>query len=250
MTRDRELGDEPAPAWRDAGPDVLSPIDEAAPVSGHRPAPEAGGSPTEAPEHDWSAASPTIFPALRPPGAHGTSMAEHDASELAREGLKTHATPLVDSGPVDLVVAYVMRTPAFDVLVNADHLLSWGVEPDRLRATAMGNLAAWSASAPWTDELSGHRRVLSSDTGQGADAARILLPEVRQHLATELGTDARVLVAIPDQDLLVAGSVHREDPEFASLFCGFCAELSAESDDPVDQRVFELVDGELVPYAG
>ncbi len=46
----------------------------------------------------------------------------------------------------------------------------------------MRNLAAWSATAPWTDEVSGERRLISSDTGNGWDAARILLPEVVAHL--------------------------------------------------------------------
>ena len=35
----REFGDEPAPAFRDAAPDLLAPIDESAPVSGHVPPP-------------------------------------------------------------------------------------------------------------------------------------------------------------------------------------------------------------------
>ena len=51
----------------------------------------------------------------------------------------------------------------------------------------MRNLAAWSASAPWTDEVSGERRLISSDTGNGWDAVRILLPEVTAHLTSELG---------------------------------------------------------------
>ena len=38
---DRDFGDEPAPAFRDAPPDYLAPIDDSAPVSGHVPAPAA-----------------------------------------------------------------------------------------------------------------------------------------------------------------------------------------------------------------
>src|SRR3712207_8474931 len=56
-----------------------------------------------------------------------------------------------------------------------------------LQQAALRNLARWSATAPWTDEVSGDRRLLSSDTGDGWDAARILLPEVREHLQRELG---------------------------------------------------------------
>ena len=40
----------------------------------------------------------------------------------------------------------------------------------------MRNLAAWAADAPWTNEVSGERRLISSDTGDGLDAVRILRP--------------------------------------------------------------------------
>jgi hypothetical protein len=249
MSWDRDLGDEPAPAWRDQAPDILSPIDETAPVSGHHPPPPATAVPwSEAPEHEWSAASSRILPLLRAPGTAGTPLAELDQASLANEGLKHHALPVVDPGPADLEVAYVMRVSTFDVLVNADHLLGWGIEPAVLRAAAMENLGLWSAIAPWTDELSGDRRLLSSDTGEGGDAARILLPEVRRRLVEELGTDARVLVGMPDRDLLMAGALRSDDAEFGTLFADFVREHCAGADQPIDQRVFELVAGELIPF--
>ena len=34
----RDMGDEPPSSLRDAAPDILSPIDDSAPVSGHNPA--------------------------------------------------------------------------------------------------------------------------------------------------------------------------------------------------------------------
>ena len=235
-------------ALRDHAPDILSPIDESAPVSGHRP-PSEGIRWAEAPEHDWAAAASRIMPVLRPIGASGTALSTLDQEALAREALKSHASPLVDPGPVDLSIAYAMRAESFDVLVNADHLLAWGIEPAVLRAAALENLGLWSASAPWDDELSGERRLLSSETGEGSDAARILLPEVRQHLADELGSTGRVLIGLPDRQLLVAGSLRPGDEEFATLFATFVAEHSEDADEPIDRRVFELVDGDLRPYA-
>ena len=41
---ERDLGDEPPTAIRDAPPDYLGPIDASAPVSGHTPPPEATSS--------------------------------------------------------------------------------------------------------------------------------------------------------------------------------------------------------------
>jgi hypothetical protein len=242
--------DEPEGALRDAPPDVLSPIDENAPVSGHYAPPASDGSPAAAPEHDWTSAADHVYPVLRPSGTHGTMLAQVDEAQLAQEGLKKHALPLIDPGPADLAVAYVLREAAYDVLVNADHLLAWGVGADQLRDTAMANLAAWSERAPWTDELAGQRRLLSSDTGEGSDAARILLEDVRHHLAGECGGPGRVLVALPDRDLLIAGSLNPGDGEFAGQFAAFVADLADDAHEPIDNGVFELVGDqhELVRY--
>jgi hypothetical protein len=236
MAFDRDLGDEPPPAWRDAPPDVLTPIDEHAPVSGHVPASDAGASPALAVEHDWTAAAANVFPVLRPAGTHGTMLGDLDADALAAEGLKKHALPVIDAGPAGLAVAYALRSPAYDVLVNADHLLAWGVDAARLREQAMDNLRAWSATAPWSDELSGERRLISSDTTEGSDAARILLPEVRAHLAGECGGPA--------------GSLAPGDEAFAEQLAAFVAEVAEGAHEPIDRGLFELVGDELVRYAG
>ncbi|MBF8289579.1 MAG: hypothetical protein HW391_547 [Chloroflexi bacterium] len=247
MAWDPDLGDEPPSGWRDRAPDRLAPIDPDAPVSGHHP-PAPRGSVAAAPEQDWQTAAPIIMPVLRPESTSGTRLSELDPVQLASEGLKTHATPVVDAGPCGLPVGYLLRAGGFDVLVNADHLLAWGVPPDTLRAAAMANLAAWSATAPWTDEVSGHRRLISSATGDGGDAARVLLPDVRAYLVGELGSGARVLVGLPERDLLVAAALYAGDDEFAILFAEFVATQAAGADQPLDRRVHEMVGGELRPF--
>jgi len=244
----RERGDEPPPAYRDAAPDLFAPIDASAPVSGHVPAPERTSSPADSPEHDWSAASSIIYPAFRPIGTQGLRIDEIDPASLAAHTTTHHSQPLVDEGPCDLAVVYAMTASGFDVIVNADHLLSWGVAPSDVQDAALRNLVAWSASAPWTDEASGDRRLLSSDSGDGWDAVRILLPDVREYLARELGAAGRVLVGIPERHLLVAGTLRPDDEEFAALFADFIVEHSGGADEPIDRRVFEIVDGRLVEF--
>jgi hypothetical protein len=246
---ERDHGDEPPPLIRDAPPDYRAPIDERAPVSGHTPPPEhAGASVTEMPEHDWGHAEPLLFPTFRPVGTHGLRIDEINPEVLAEQGTKSHAQPLVDEGPVGLPVVYSLHAGSFDVIVNGDHLLSWAVDPSAIQDAAMRNLAAWSAMAPWTDEVSGDRRLLSSDSGEGWDAARILLPEVREHLTRELGATGRVLVGLPERHLLIAGTLRPGDEEFASLFADFVLEHSGGADEPIDRRVFELVGGRLVEF--
>jgi hypothetical protein len=245
MAWDSDIGDEPPGGLRDEAPDVLAPIDPDSPIGGHRTPPSGGPSILDSPEQDWTAASALVVPLLRPPGTHGTPLVDIHREELETEGRRAHALPVIDAGPEDLVIAYAIPAGGFDVLVNADHLIAWHIDGAELRATALANLQAWSRSAPWTDEVDGTRRLVSSESGDGSDAARILLPEVRSELANMLGTDARVIVAIPERHLLVAGALRAEDPEFAQLFADFVAAHADGSDEPIDERTFELIDGEL-----
>lgn len=251
MGRDyeRDLGDEPTSAIRDSAPDFLSPIDESSPVSGHTPAPEPTGSPADAPEQDWASARDLLYPAFRPIGIQGLQLDSVDRETLATHAAKSHAQPLIDRGPADIPIVYTIDAGAYDIVVNGDHLLSWGVEPSELRDAAMRNLAAWSAGAAWTDEVSGDRRLISSDTGHGWDAARILLPDVVAHLVAELGPFGRVLVGLPERHLLTAGSLRPGDADFAKLFAEFIVEQSGDADEPIDRRVFELVDGRLAEFS-
>jgi hypothetical protein len=251
MAWDPDLGDEPAGALRDRAPDILVPIDDGAPVSGHHPPPEGGTAVVAAaPEHDWAAARAILVPTLRPAASSGMRIADLDREQLATEGLKTHAMPIVDDGPSGLSIGYLLRIGTFDVHVNADHLLAWGITPEELRATAAANLARWSETAAWTDEVSGQRRLISSATGEGMDAARILLREVRSDLAAALGPGVRVLIGLPECDLLVAAALVDGDEEFAALFADFVRDQAAGADQPLDDRVHEIAGGELRPFAG
>jgi hypothetical protein len=244
----RDFGDEPPPLIRDAAPDVLAPIDASAPVSGHQPAPEATTSAVDSPEHDWELAKGLVQPAFRPVGTQGLALESIQRETLLTHASKSHAQPIVDQGPAGLPVVYVIPAAGFDVVVNGDHLLSWGIEPVELQDAAMRNLAAWSATAPWTDETSGDRRLMSSETGDGLDAARVLLPEVAAHLAQTLGP-GRILIGIPERHLLTAASLRPGDEEFAVMFGEFIVEHSGGADEPIDRRVFELVDGRIVEFA-
>jgi len=246
----RDLGDEPPGALRDAPPDILSPIDDTAPVSGHVPPPEKTGSPIDSPEHDWGIARERVRPAFRPVGTQGTAIETVDRDTLAQHAMQSHAQPLIDTGPAGLPVVYTLAAGGFDIVVNADHLLSWGIEPSQLQDAALRNLTAWAANAPWSEETSGDRRVISSDTGDGLDAARIMLPDTIAYLSRELGSNGRVLVGIPERHLLVAATLRPDDAGFAALFGEFVLEESGDADEPVDRRLFEIVDGRLVEFAG
>jgi hypothetical protein len=247
---ERDLGDTPPAAIRDTAPDYLSPIDASAPVSGHVAPAEPTTAVADSPEHDWQLARTLIYPAFRPIGTLGLPIEAVDRESLAAHATQSHAQPLLDEGVAGLPVVYTIAAGGFDIVVNGDHLVTWGVEPREIQDAAMRNLAAWSAAAPWSSEESGSRHLVSSQTGEGFDAVRILLPDVIAHLVSVLGSFGRILIGIPERHLLIAGSMRSGDDEFAGLFANFVVEQSGGADEPIDRRVFELKDGQLIPFDG
>jgi hypothetical protein len=208
----------------------------------HEKAPRV--APSLAPEHDWAAASRLIRPALRPVGTSGT-----DGHELRLPSSNTApGKTVVKAGPAGLPIVYILPGLGFDVVVGVDHLLAWGVGPDQVHAAALANLGAWSGSASWVDEVNGHRKLVWSDWGQGMDAVRILLEDVRSRLVSDLAPATRILVGLPERDLLIAAGLADGDEEFIALFAEYVADRAEAADDPIDHRVFELVEGELVEF--
>ncbi len=201
-------------------------------------------APSLAPEHDWAAASRLVRPALRPVGTTGTDGRELRVPHSSAGPGKT----VVKAGPAGLPIVYILPGVGFDVVVGVDHLLAWGVGPDQVHAAALANLDAWSVSASWVDEANGQRKLVWSDWGEGMDAARILLEEVRSRLASDLAPARRILVGLPERDLLIAAGLADGDEDFASLFAHYVADRAQAADDPIDDRIFELVDGELVEF--
>jgi len=247
----QDLADESPGLPRTEAPRLLEPLDPDAPVSGHVPPPEPVVHGAEAPEHDWAAARTRVFPLLR---AAGTEGVDADAiSATFDKGVLANTIPIRRAGPAGLTVVYGIAADGFAILVNAEHLLSWGVAGAELDATARDNLTAWSADAEWSEEQEDSRRLLSSSTCDGYDASRVLLPEVRARIA-ELAAGSpdgtRVLVGVPDRDLLVAAPLVPGDEAFVAPFREFVAEQFEAGSMPISGDVLELREGELVAFDG
>jgi hypothetical protein len=188
--------------------------------------------PRPVPDLDWTAAARLVRPVLLP---RGSALVADPA-----------AARLVADGPAGLPVTYVVADPAVETPIALVHLTAWGVRPEDVQAVALENLASWDDRAGWVEENDGRRRMVWSDWGEGLDAARILLAPVRDRLAADLAPRGRVLVGLPERDLLIATGVARGDDEFEALFIDYVAGRSAAADRPIEAGVFELVDGELV----
>ena len=201
-------------------------------------------APSLTPEHHWPAALPLVRPALRPFGIAGTDGHEPRVPTSSSGPGKTVVRP----GPAGLPIVYVLPGDGFDVVVSVDHLLAWGVGPDQVHAAAMENLRSWSRAAGWTDEINGARKIVWSDGGGGMDAARILIDDVWTQLSLALAPARRILVGLPERDLLIAAGLADGDEEFVALFAEYIADRAGSADDPIDRRVFELIDGRLVEF--
>ena len=118
------------------------------PVSGHVPAPESTASAVDSPEHDWELARDLVRPAFRPVGTQGLADRGHRARRRW-PSTRCRATPSrsLDAGPAGLPVVYAIPAGGFDIVVNGDHLLSWGIEPVELQDAAMRNLARLGGDA-------------------------------------------------------------------------------------------------------
>ena len=71
------------------------------------------------------------------------------------------------------------------------------------------------------------------------------------YLATELGQGgAACSSASPSVTCSPPRACARTTPGFAAMFAEFVVEQSGGADEPIDRRVFEIVDGRLVEFSG
>ena len=119
--------------------------DRSAATRRHR---NARSSPVDSPEQDWASARRPDLSRL-PPGRDARSRDRDDRPRLARPRTGRSATPSRSSTSdrAELPVVYTIDAGAYDIVVNGDHLLAWGVEPSDIQDAAMGNLAALVGTA-------------------------------------------------------------------------------------------------------
>lgn len=143
-----------------------------------------GGSATR--ETAWADARDRLLPRLVPatfaPGGH---------TSLLRR-------PVVADVALALLVQHEDRAR----YVRADELARWGLGEDGVIDVAITNLAARSASARFARIDTDAGPLVVARTGDGLDAARLVLPGIHDVLAKELGSPLRV--GVPHRDTLIA----------------------------------------------
>jgi uncharacterized protein YtpQ (UPF0354 family) len=113
-----------------------------------------------------------------------------------------------------LVLCFAVDEPSRVAYVTQERLERWDMPLERIQGVALDNLSAKQeglemAVLPGED---GRPFALVLNSGDGYDATRLVLPQVRDAFAAELGEE--YLVGIPNRDFLIAFS--QRDPGMAA----------------------------------
>lgn len=117
------------------------------------------------------------------------------------------------AGP--LAVAIVIKEGPEQFFVHSEHLKEWNVRPEELFNTSIVNFN----SDPVEMEVTitdGKDRFIGLETRDGFDAARILLPKVREFAVSKLGE--KYFAGLPNRDFLILWSVDCS-PRFQEYAC-------------------------------
>lgn len=142
----------------------------------------------------WSEAKDSVLP--RPLGAQMIAGLP-ERSALSLQTLL--ADPLPKRAPQ---LGFVLRSERRAKYVQARELIAWDVTSAQLRAAAIENLAARSERAKLACTDTEHGPIVVARSGDGLDAARVVLPGLIDVLGPELGVP--FAVAIPHRDTLLA----------------------------------------------
>jgi hypothetical protein len=136
-----------------------------------------------APLH-WSDVQPRLRPQFMP------------AEYLDQARAPLLSFPLND----DVVIGVVVDQENTYAYVRAEDPELWGVAPETVYDVAIENLNRASAEVPMHSG-SGPDRFIAIETGDGYDAARLLVPGLRGFIAEHLGSP--YFAAIPNRDFLI-----------------------------------------------
>lgn len=156
-----------------------------------------------------------------------------EKSERVRADLVHEAfTPEVDVG-------YVLHRQDNYIFVTNERLKDWGVSQKKLHQEALGNLQNASdelevtiANVPGDESA----KYITIETGDGYDAARILLPSLREKAAAELGEP--YFAGIPTREFLIFWSA--DFPLHTDFSNQVRNEFKSANDYAVTPEVFEL----------
>jgi uncharacterized protein YtpQ (UPF0354 family) len=148
--------------------------------------------------------------------------------------------------PGRLAVLYVVDAEDAFTLVRPEDVERWGTTVAELQELALDNLLAQTnEDEPLLCEPSGGQKLCGWASSDGYDAARMLVPELRDQIVEELGGPAAY--AVPMENVFIALALDvLENGNTEELFRVKLQRDFQTSDDPLSPDIFVERGGELV----
>ncbi|MFW6051557.1 MAG: hypothetical protein ACODAU_10300 [Myxococcota bacterium] len=164
--------------------------------------------------------------------------------ETFLEGLDPTARPCTVPLGHDVHLALVVHQGDRARYVRDDEVGAWPVDPPEARRLAIQNLASLSAHARFGRFESDGGPIVVARTGDGHDAARLVLPGLHDVLAAELTPP--IVAAVPHRDILLATS-GASDAGVAAM-ARRAAEAAAQAPHRISARLFQVQPGGVEPW--
>lgn len=189
------------------------------------------------------------------PGSPQATELESTPDELLPRLVPTEFLQDSPSTRSELVLAPVFGGALFAALllgyegraryVRTRELSAWSLTPGDALALALQNLAARSARARFARIDTPHGPLVFARTGDGLDAARLLLPTLHEVLAPELGSP--FLAAAPHRDVLFACAL--EPRELRESLLARVREDAARAPHRISEQLFRVAPDGVRPWS-
>ena len=150
--------------------------------------------------------------------------------------------------PAGLATVYAVDSDDGFAIVRPEDVERWGKTVEEIDEIALDNLLRQTnEDEPLLCEPSGNQELCGWASGDGYDATRMIVPELRRQIREEYGNDEPVAYAVPEEHIYVAlplNTLRRKGIERP-----FRLKLQRDfqtSEDPLSPEVFVEENGELV----
>ncbi|GIV95774.1 MAG: hypothetical protein KatS3mg057_0431 [Herpetosiphonaceae bacterium] len=145
----------------------------------------------------------------------------------------------------DLIVAFVIDEGRSVVYINEEHTAAWGVTEPTVYQQAIENLRERTARPGITAVVGeGARRLMIYNTGDGYDAARLLVTDLLEEWQEHF--PGRMVIGIPNRDFLIGFS--DADPAILRQVAQQIALDATHREYGLTDQLFTLVDGRIELY--
>ncbi len=142
----------------------------------------------------------------------------------------------------ELMITYVIDEGETVAYVTRDHLTSWALAEELLHQRAIANLR--QRTTPPRISGTGRRSLLIWASQDGYDATRLLLPDLLQPFARQLG--GTVVFGVPTRDLLIGFG--DDDNDIFERLAAQITEDATSGPYPLTDQLFTMQNGRIQLY--